>query len=280
MMTNLEKGKLVSLFNRDGYVLDFSTSKFDAFTMGSVGVALCQKYGLSKGASLNRYVNEATPEDSWKLLSDLLNYYENQYQNFEKETNDSDLFGSSTGSYKKLYLTCKEIVEKYKTIEPNKEMVKSIEETFSTDYMSQQIKLMIDNQETYPAESIGKAKELVESCCRTILAKRGEVVDKKWTFQQLVNQVFKVLDVLPNAVDEKNPIAGNLKQLYGSLKGMVNPMAEIRNAFGTGHGKTFDFDGLDSRHAKLLVGMSITMVQFLWSTHESKTTIKCNPLFD
>ncbi|WP_423826977.1 abortive infection family protein [Sharpea azabuensis] len=51
---------------------------------------------------------------------------------------------------------------------------------------------------------------------------------------------------------------------------MISPLAEIRNAFGTGHGRTVDFQGLDSRHAKLLVGMSATLVEFLWETYQSK----------
>lgn len=73
---------------------------------------------------------------------------------------------------------------------------------------------------------------------------------------------------MPNKIDSNSPIVGSLKQIYGSLKGVVTPIAEIRNAYGTGHGKTADFEGLDSRHAKLLVGMSITLVQFLWASHE------------
>ena len=133
------------------------------------------------------------------------------------------------------------------------------------------MKLMLENQDSYPAEAIGKAKELVESCCRTILSKRGLTIDENWTFQQLVNKVFEKLDVKPNKVDEQSPIADSLKRLYGSLKGMVSPIAEIRNAFGTGHGRAADFVGLDSRHARLLVGMCETLVQFLWMTQEEKT---------
>lgn len=271
MMTNMEKGALVKLFNRGGYVLDFSTPDFDAFTLDSVGVALCQKYGLSKGKSLIAYIDEANPEDSYKLLSDLLEYYETQYYHFENETNDADILGQYAGSYKKLYLNCRGIIDKYKVSQPNHELAKAVEESFSSMYMSQQIKLMLENQETYPAEAIGKTKELVESCCRTILKNRGETIQKDCTFQQLVGQVFKVLDVMPNEVDEKSPVAGSLKQIYGSLKGIVAPIAEIRNAYGTGHGRLADFKGLDARHAKLLVGMSITLVQFLWTTHEEKT---------
>lgn len=278
-MTNLEKGTLVKLFNRSGYILDFTTPDFDAFTLDSVGVPLCQRYGMSKGKSLIAFVAEANEADAYKLLADLLTYYETQYRQFESETSDSDVFGLSSGAYKRLYINCKEIIEKYKKTEANTVIAKAVEESFSTVYMSQQIKLMLGCQETYPAEAIGKAKELVESCCRTILTKRDVLIDKEWSFQQLVNKVFDVLDVLPNKVDGKSPIAGSLKQMYGSLKGIVNPIAEIRNAFGTGHGRIADFQGLDSRHAKLLVGISITLTQFLWSTHEEKTSVVSDALF-
>lgn len=36
-LSNQEKGTLLKLLNRSGYVLNFSTSDFDAFTMDSVG---------------------------------------------------------------------------------------------------------------------------------------------------------------------------------------------------------------------------------------------------
>lgn len=280
MMTNMEKGAFLKLFNRGGYVLDFSTPDFDAFTMDSVGVALCQTYQMSKGKSLNAYISEANEQDAYKLLSDLLLYYENQYSQFDSETSKSDLMGfSSSGSYRRLYLNCKGIIGKYKPADPNKEFAKAVEESFSSEYMSQQIKLMLENQDKYPAEAIGKAKELVESCCRTILLKRDEKIDKDWIFQQLVGQVFKVLDVMPKEVDDNNPIASSLKQIYGSLKGIVAPIAEIRNAYGTGHGRPADFKGLDSRHAKLLVGMSVTLVRFLCMTHEEKPMTGSLPLF-
>lgn len=144
MMTNTEKGALLKLFNRGGYVLDFSTADFDAFTMDSVGIALCQKYGLSKGKSLIGYVNEADERNIYKLLSDLLTYYETQYSQFESETNVIDMYGlPSSGAYEKLYQNCKGIIDKYRLAEPNVEIAMAVEESFSSEYMSQQIKLML-----------------------------------------------------------------------------------------------------------------------------------------
>lgn len=68
LLSNVEKGALVKLFNRGGYVLDFSTPDFDAFTLDSVGEALCEKYGMSKGRSLNAYINEAGDSETTKLI--------------------------------------------------------------------------------------------------------------------------------------------------------------------------------------------------------------------
>lgn len=269
-MNNNEKGTLLKLFNRIGYVLDFSTTDFDAFTMGSIGVALCDKYKLSKGKSLNAYIQEASDDDAYKLLSDLLDYYETNYPSFEAETHEKGFFDTSDGAYRLLYLNCKDIIKKYNKVEPNEEIAKSVDEAFSSEYMSQQIKLMLSTQETYPTEAIGKAKELLESCCRTILKEQNVQIEDKWSFQQLVSKCLDELDILPAKVDASSPIVGSLKKIYGSLKGIVAPIAEIRNEYGTGHGKTADFTGLDSIHAKLLVGMSSTLVQFLWDTHKNK----------
>ena len=61
-MKQIEKELFIKLFNRHGYMLDFSTYKFDQFTRASVGVALCEKYGMSKGQSFERFLLEAPTE--------------------------------------------------------------------------------------------------------------------------------------------------------------------------------------------------------------------------
>lgn len=76
MFSKLEMGAFAQLFNRSGYVLDFSTADFNAFTMNSIGVPLCGHYGLSKGKSMLAYLDEADPIDATRLLLDLFEYYE------------------------------------------------------------------------------------------------------------------------------------------------------------------------------------------------------------
>ena len=58
-MTEIEKGYFLRLFNRGGYVLDFTTNDLNSFMLSSIGIALCQHYELSKGGSLTAYCGEA-----------------------------------------------------------------------------------------------------------------------------------------------------------------------------------------------------------------------------
>ena len=79
-LTQIEKGIFMKLFNRGGYVLNFSTNEFDVFTLESIGVPLCETYKQSKGKSLMAYIGEASDDDIIKLLKDLLDYYVENYK--------------------------------------------------------------------------------------------------------------------------------------------------------------------------------------------------------
>lgn len=280
-MTQIEIGAFLSLFNRGGYVLDLTTDDFDALTMEAVGEALCSKYQLSKGKSLKAYLMEASDDKALDLLNALMNYYE-QYSLFENETRDSDpLFGDldSVGLYRKAYLKCKEILDKHRGVSANTARAEIIEDMFTTQYMRQQIRLMIEMQDDNPAEAIGKAKELIESCCKFILKQHNVAYTKDDGVAELASKAFDTIKIMPKYVDESHPNASDLKSIYGSLKGMVRNIANLRNAFGNGHGKEIDFQGLEPRHAHLIVGASITIVEFLWASNEDTKTPKSNSLF-
>ena len=104
VITKQEEGTFLMLFNRSGYVLNFSTNDFDVFTTNSIGEALCAKYGLSKGKSLIAYLNSASDENRFKLLSDLFHYYEENTEYEYNENYEDDLYWGRTpceaGSWK------------------------------------------------------------------------------------------------------------------------------------------------------------------------------------
>lgn len=273
-LSKIEVGTFLKLFNRGGYVLDFSTNDFDVFTLGSIGVALCEKYKMSKGKSLTAYLNEASDGDVITLLKDLLAYYEENYEKEFSETtedNDDEFFSYKTYSieYARLYKKCREYMDRVLNIStPLAANAAELQQKFSSDYLAKQIELMLKMQTENPTDAIGKAKELIESCCKTILDNKGVKWDKNWDVGKLSSETLSLLSLTPKSIPDTDPVSENIKAVLGNLRGISTKLAEIRNPYGSGHGKSATFSGLETRHAKLAVGCSITFVTFLWDTYE------------
>ena len=261
-ITKNEIDSFINLFNRGGYVLDFYTPYFNRFTLDVVGVPLCDYYGLSKGKSLECFVNEWKEDDVIKLLIALFDYYM-QNSKYEEERGSSE--------YVSIVQRCSVIIKRLKSnITIVKDIVEDLKFRFSSEYMNTQLNLMQSMQKDYPTEAIGKAKELIESCCKTILEDDGIVIDVKWNVNQLVDATVKHLKVVPKNIPNSIPEADSIKAILGNLKAIAVHVATLRNSYGSGHGKPASFKGLEERHAKLAVGSAAVLVDFLWCTHERK----------
>lgn len=275
-ITKKEEGIFLMLFNRNGYVLDFSTADFDIFTTNSVGIALCNEYGLSKGKSLKAYLDSAAYSEKEKLLLDLFHHYEDNMQyEYDKDYEDDLYWGSDISRYDeryaRIYQKCKVIVERIDgTSSVISQTADDLKKKFSSEYMSKQIELMVSMQKTNPTNAIGTAKELIESCCKTILDELGIPWSKTDDVPQLTNKTLDALNLLPVNVQSTDQGADAIKAVLGNLRSIPSKLAEIRNPFGSGHGKSASFKGLEERHAKLAVGSSITFVDFVWSTYENQ----------
>lgn len=270
-LTNIEIGIFLKLFNRGGYVLNFSTNDFDVFTMESIGVALCSEYKMSKGKSLAAYVRNAPIENVEKLLKDLLSYYEKNYEYEYTETEGEEEFDYSRydAEYARTYKKCRAYMDRVLNITtPLAVNAAELKEKFSSEYLSKQIELMLKMQNENPTDAIGKAKELIESCCKTILDNKGVKWDKNWDMGRLTGETLNLLNLTPKSISGTDPVSENIKAVLGNLRGISTKLAEIRNPYGSGHGKSASFTGLETRHAKLAVGCSITFVTFLWDTYE------------
>lgn len=273
MLSNIEIGCFVNLFNRGGYVLNFTTADFDAFTFQHVGVPLCSRYGLSKGKSLLAFTEDADNAEVAKLLFALLEYYEIYYQE-EYETPDEGELGYSTydAERARLYSKCRQFRDRELSISSNIDnQVAYIKTKFSSAYMQDQIDLLMEMRTRNPTEAIGKAKELVESCCKTILEESGLPVDPNWDVAKLSKETAKCLRVDIDSAKTDDKI---VKQILGSLQGIASGLAEFRNAFGSGHGKSDSFVPLPARHAKLAVGSAVTLVEYYWETFEWRNGVK------
>lgn len=250
-MTEIEKGYFLRLFNRGGYVLDFSTNDFDAFTLSSIGLALCQHYGLSKGASLKAYCGEADEINIVKLFSDLLEYYEAFCKDRPGEQNHG-------GVYEK----CKEVIKRESSsiqldapaiIAVNRDYIASIASRANRD---------VDNGEYDSA--ITKARTLLEEVFCHAIEGKGETPSDSGEIGRLYNQV-KTLYNMHQARD----MDVRINMLLSGLEKILSAITQMRNESSDSHGVGANRIRISEHHARLFVNSAITMADFILSIEKN-----------
>lgn len=150
---------------------------------------------------------------------------------------------------------------------PTLKQAQGVALAFNANHMVTQIARIESAIDSDPDLAIGSSKELVETCCKTILADRNQPVPKNADLPQLVKLVLKELKLLPDDIPDTAKGADTIKRLLSNLSSAVQGLAEIRNLYGSGHGKHGRTSSVKPRHAKLAVGAATTLVVFLYETH-------------
>ncbi len=151
---------------------------------------------------------------------------------------------------------------------PSLDTIKETAAEFDAKHLSEQIHRMEQSVETDPALAIGTAKELIETCCKTILAERGKPVSGTPEISTLTKETLKELKLVPDGVPESARGSDVIKRLLSNLGTIGNGLAELRGLYGTGHGKDGKTQGVKPRHARLAVGAAATLTTFLFETHK------------
>ena len=252
-LTAAEQQYFHQLFIKNGtYVSRFYTTyQFDNFCEPIVGFRPSEKYGHSLiSGCFNELLRKEDVLVCIPVIEELLDL------NLVSDV----FFGHFKGD---LVNKCRDIITKYKSVKG----LQQLEVKFDSDYIDTFQKEMYENVLKNPTEAIGQAKELIESCCKTILEEKNIAINKDWDINQLVDETLKLLELTPKQVDLQEKGSENIKALLGNLKSIPNYLAQLRNSYGNGHGKSKNFKSLDKTHAKLAVGASLTFVGFVWETY-------------
>lgn len=246
-MDKIEIGGFLRLFNRGGYVLDFSTNEFDTFTMDSVGVALCQKYQLSKGKSLVAFCEEAPTEQVDKLLLDLLTYYEFHY---------IDRYGED--EYRSVYERCKQVFERERNaVQIETPAIVLVNRDYIKDISTRAIR-DIENGEYDSA--ITKCRTLLEEVFCYVIEKKGEEPSQKGDIKKLYKQVKELYNMHADAGTDKR-----INELLSGLEKIIDAIAEMRNKSSDAHGVGQKRINISEHHARLFVNSAMTMADFILS---------------
>jgi len=143
---------------------------------------------------------------------------------------------------------------------------------FDSEHMFQQIKRIEESIDVDPSLAIGSSKELIETCCKTILKERKVAFDENSELPKLVKAAMKELNLLPDNIPDQSKGAETIKRVLSNLASVMQGIAELRNLYGTGHGRSFNLKGLSPRHAKLAAGTASTLAVFLFETHSHRQT--------
>lgn len=133
--------------------------------------------------------------------------------------------------------------------------------------LSRQLTRLRDSVNDDPGLAVGTAKEMLETACKTILSESGVTVDPSWDVPALLKQTRKVLKLLPEDIPAAAKGSDTIKRLLSSLGQVGVGLDELRNLYGTGHGRGGKSAGLTPRHARLAVGSVTTLVLFLFETY-------------
>ena len=150
--------------------------------------------------------------------------------------------------------------------------VRTIATKFDATQMHEQIARLERAVDTDPPLAIGTAKELVETCCKTILSERGGTPSACPDLPKLVKATLEKLKLVPAGVPEQAKGAKMIRVLLSNLATIAQGLAEIRGLYGTGHGKEGRSRGLGPRHARLAVGAAATLAVFLFETHQERAS--------
>lgn len=149
----------------------------------------------------------------------------------------------------------------------------NIKKFLDTPYVEKQINLMHDAVQSNPDEALGKAKELIETACISILNQKGVEVDKDWTIGQLLKNTNKSLDFTPAQASNAQKAEQSIQTILSGINQIVTGVTELRYAYGAGHGKDAGFVGLEPKFAQLAVDAASALVTLYLSTNGETTEL-------
>lgn len=144
---------------------------------------------------------------------------------------------------------------------------RTVADALSAGWMAREIQRVENAIDTDPDLAIGTAKELVETCCKTILTQRGVAYGKSADINDLTKLVVTELKLVADDIPEATRGSNNIRLILRNLSSITNNLAELRGLYGTGHGRDGKHRGLQPRHARLAVGAAVAFIDFIAETH-------------
>lgn len=150
---------------------------------------------------------------------------------------------------------------------------KTVADALDAGWMAKEIERLEHSVDRDPALAIGTAKELVETCCKSILRKRNVGFSKAEDLGDLTKKVTKELKLVPEGISDEVRGADNIRLILRNLTQLTHNLGQLRGLYGTGHGRDGQHRGLQPRHARLAVASAIAFIDFVAETYKHHESV-------
>jgi hypothetical protein len=99
------------------------------------------------------------------------------------------------------------------------------------------------------------------------ISEREGVIPAGADFGELNSTARNLLNLLPHNVDNEKLGSQSMRKVLGGIGSILSGIVELRNLYGTGHGKDSQAVGVTATHAHLVVGMAASLGKFLFEVH-------------
>lgn len=147
---------------------------------------------------------------------------------------------------------------------------RTVADALDAGWMQKEIERLEVAVEADPALAIGTAKDLVETCCKSILTRQKIAFTKTATLPELTKLLTKELRLVPEGISDEAKGAHTIRLLLRNLTTITQYLAEIRSLYGSGHGRDGQHRGLEPRHARLAVGAAVAFIDFVSETYHQR----------
>lgn len=129
---------------------------------------------------------------------------------------------------------------------------------------------LTENSDRDPAAAISGAKSLVEATTKVVLRELQVDFDENADVPVLVKAAQRALKLHPDVLAPTAPGVDIVRRILSNLSQVAIGLAELRNQYGTDHGRSSAVVGLGPRHAHLAIGSATTYCRLLLETLDAR----------
>ena len=152
---------------------------------------------------------------------------------------------------------------------------KSIQQYLDSEYVLSKVNLMKSMVKTNTDLALGSAKEFLEIVCKSILSEKKISYTDDMTLSKLFKETINSVGILESSsASNKEQADRSIRQILSGLNSVIQGVSELRNGYGSGHGKEASFKRLEPQYVEFVVSIVSNIVVFILQINGETTPLQ------